>query len=137
MGCALGWPVLDAKGSTLKRSSDVDTALDRARDSVSQSTWEAKTMSLLTVPRAAIAGVLLSGSIAFAAAPAFATPTEGGSFEIVFPADTVCPGFALTVDGSGGKRVDHSFTDADGNVVRTLSTGTGSALTFSNGNNSV
>jgi hypothetical protein len=52
--------------------------------------------------------------------------------DLVFPSGVACD-FALAVDiGAGGPRVDHSFTDANGNPVRILSTGVGNQLTFTN-----
>ncbi len=52
-------------------------------------------------------------------------------FTVVFPAGNAC-GFDLQIDGSGGNQVQREFFDKDGNLVRTLSAGTGSALTFTN-----
>jgi hypothetical protein len=52
-------------------------------------------------------------------------------FTVVLPAGTACT-FDLQIDGFGGHRQFKAFTDKNGNVVRTLETGTGSALTFTN-----
>jgi len=52
-------------------------------------------------------------------------------FSVVFPAGTACA-FDVQVDGSGGNPVYREFHDKDGNLVRTLTAGTGSALTFTN-----
>lgn len=49
-----------------------------------------------------------------------------------FPAGLACNDFSLGIDTSGGNQQVKEFKDADGNVVRTLSTGTGSALKFTN-----
>jgi len=49
----------------------------------------------------------------------------------VFPAGTACD-FDLAVDIAGGHQVVHTFVDANGTTVRTLSTGVGSQLTFTN-----
>lgn len=51
-------------------------------------------------------------------------------FSIPFPAGTACD-FPLLVEGTGGNRIEHTITTGDG-TVRMLSTGTGSALTFTN-----
>ncbi|GAA2155535.1 hypothetical protein FHX52_4041 [Humibacillus xanthopallidus] len=52
-------------------------------------------------------------------------------FTVDFPVGTAC-NFPLRVDGTGGNRIDRTFTDEAGNLVRILSTGTGFALTFTN-----
>ncbi len=52
--------------------------------------------------------------------------------DIVFPPGVACD-FGLAVDlGGGGPRVEHTFTDVNGNPVRILSTGVGNQLTFTN-----
>jgi hypothetical protein len=51
--------------------------------------------------------------------------------DLVFPAGTACD-FDLAVDVAGGHQVVHTFLDANGNTVRTISTGVGSQLTFTN-----
>ena len=57
--------------------------------------------------------------------------TALADFTQVFPAGNACE-FDLQIDGSGGNQVQREFFDKDGNLVRTLSAGTGSALTFTN-----
>lgn len=52
-------------------------------------------------------------------------------FTVVFPAGTACT-FDLQIDGFGGNRQFKEFTDKNGNVVRSLDAGTGSALSFTN-----
>ena len=52
-------------------------------------------------------------------------------FTFVFPAGNACE-FDLQVDGSGGNQVQREFFDKNGNLVRTLSAGKGSALAFTN-----
>jgi hypothetical protein len=53
-------------------------------------------------------------------------------FSFVLPAGTACT-FDLQIDGSGaGNQVYREFTDKSGNVVRTLTAGTGFGLTFTN-----
>jgi len=52
-------------------------------------------------------------------------------FTVVFPAGLACT-FDLQVDGFGGHRTFKEFRDKNGNVVRSLEAGTGSALTFTN-----
>jgi hypothetical protein len=51
--------------------------------------------------------------------------------DLDFPAGTACD-FELAADVAGGHQVEHTFVDATGNTVRTLSTGVGSQLTFTN-----
>jgi len=48
-----------------------------------------------------------------------------------FPAGVACT-FALTVEGPGARKDVREFKDADGRTVRTLQTGRGSELTFTN-----
>src|SRR5262245_9704558 len=67
-----------------------------------------------------IATALVSGSPATAAGP---------DFTLVFPAGTAC-NFDLQIDGSGGNSHVKEFTDKNGNVVRSIQAGTGSALRF-------
>jgi hypothetical protein len=76
--------------------------------------------------KAAIAATALAmmGSIASAA------PAAASDFSVQFPAGTACA-FPLRVDGTGGHRIEHTFTNKDG-TGRVLTTGTGSALTFTN-----
>ena len=83
-------------------------------------------MSARKTRKAAIAAAALAllGSIASAGTAA------AGDFSITFPAGTACT-FPLRVDGTGGHSIEHTFTNKDG-TVRVLTTGTGSALTFTN-----
>jgi hypothetical protein len=70
--------------------------------------------------------------IGLMAGPATATDPL---FQLDFPQGVACAGFALHVDGygpAGAKQPYREFSDRDGNVVRTLTTGTGFTLTFSN-----
>lgn len=53
-------------------------------------------------------------------------------FSIVLPAGLACPAFDLGVEGTGDKRIMRSFTDRNGNPVRTLTAGKGFTLTFTN-----
>jgi hypothetical protein len=48
-----------------------------------------------------------------------------------FPAGEACD-FGLTVDIAGGIKPVRTFVDANGNTVRTLQTGVGNQLTFTN-----
>ncbi len=52
-------------------------------------------------------------------------------FVVDLPAGTAC-GFDLRIEGEGGNTITRTFEDQNGNVVRVLETGTGSALTFTN-----
>lgn len=73
----------------------------------------------------AVFGVLATGVAADAGEPP--------AFSIVFPAGLACPTFDLRIDGFGdGPKVFRTFSDRDGNIVRTLTAGTGFALVFIN-----
>ena len=65
-----------------------------------------------------------------AAALSFSAPVMA-DFTAVFPAVNACE-FDLQIDGSGGNQIQREFFDKNGNLVRTLSAGTGSALAFTN-----
>jgi hypothetical protein len=60
--------------------------------------------------------------------------TAGNQQDFVFelPAGSACLGFDLRIEGTGGNQVVKEFVDRNGNVVRALSAGTGSALSFTN-----
>lgn len=57
---------------------------------------------------------------------------EDPDFTVTFPAGLACAGFGLRVEGWGGNQQFREFTDRDDNLVRSISAGTGSALTFTN-----
>lgn len=59
---------------------------------------------------------------------------EDPDFTVTFPAGLACAGFDLRVEGWVGNQQFREFTDRDGNV-RSISAGTGSALTFTNMSN--
>jgi hypothetical protein len=84
--------------------------------------------SVLSVTSVAViltfAMVLGSGILAIAAEP----PDQ----VIDFPAGIACPDFALRVELRGGNQVVKEFTDQNGNLVRMLFAGKGSALSFTN-----
>src|SRR5262245_37705228 len=52
-------------------------------------------------------------------------------FTVDYPAGLACA-FELAIDGTGGDAHYREFVDRNGNLVRSLSAGTGSALTFTN-----
>jgi len=68
-------------------------------------------------------------TVVTAAVPAAAAQPD---FAFDLPAGVACPGFALHVEGSGDKRIERTFVDRNGNVVRLLAAGKGFALTFVN-----
>ena len=72
------------------------------------------------------------GALTVPASAAAAPPSPGPDIDDVLPAGVACADFDLGVTGGGGKRQFHTFMDRNGNVVRFLETGTGSALTFTN-----
>ena len=90
----------------------------------------AKTRSLLTV-------LAVVGALTVPASAAAAPPSPGPDIDDVFPAGIACADFDLRVTGGGGKRQLHTFVDKNGNVVRLLETGTGSALVHERGNRRV
>lgn len=57
---------------------------------------------------------------------------EDPDFSFDLPAGVACEGFDLRVEGWGSNQQYREFEDRDGNVVRSISAGTGSALTFTN-----
>lgn len=77
----------------------------------------------------------VSVAVATALAAALAVSVDAAAqdeHDLVFPPGVACD-FGLAVDvGAGGPRVDHTFTDANGNPLRMLSTGVGNQLTFTN-----
>jgi hypothetical protein len=79
-------------------------------------------LTRITAVAAGAAAILATFAPSVAAAPE--------DYDIYLPAGQGCE-FALGIDVSGGHRIVRDFTD-DGNVVRTLTTGKGSDLTFTN-----
>ena len=73
-----------------------------------------------------VAALLLAG--------AAAAPATAATHDTVIPAGVACAGFDLGIDFGApvGGSVGREFRDHDGNVVRTLTAGTGYALTFHN-----
>jgi hypothetical protein len=61
-----------------------------------------------------------------------ATAAEPPDAVVEFPAGVACQDFDLRVEIRGGNQVMKEFTDQNGNVVRTLAAGKGSALVFMN-----
>jgi hypothetical protein len=83
-------------------------------------------MNLTRTRRAGTAATLaLLGAVAGAGA------AGASDFTLEFPAGTACS-FPLRVDGTVGNTTTRTFKDKQGHVVRILTTGTGSALTFTN-----
>ena len=78
------------------------------------------------VNRLRIRNILVIAAVLGAASSAIAA-----DFTVDFPAGQACA-FSLRIEGSGGNQIMREFLDENGNVVRTLTTGTGSALTFTN-----
>jgi len=84
-----------------------------------------------SIARKVACATALTSAVALAGAG-----TAHADFSTVFPAGTACT-FDLGVTGVGGNRQTMTFTDKDGNLVRVLSAGTGSALTLTNGTKSL
>jgi hypothetical protein len=79
-------------------------------------------------PRVACAAVATAALLALAG-PA----TASDPFVIDLPAGLACADFDLRIEGFGdANRVDKEFTDQDGNILRTLSAGTGDTLRYTN-----
>jgi hypothetical protein len=76
---------------------------------------------------AAVAAGAAATLVTFAP-PVAAAPED---YDIYLDAGLGCE-FALGIDVSGGHRIIRDFTDDNGNKVRTLTTGKGSDLTFTN-----
>jgi hypothetical protein len=81
-----------------------------------------------TILPGALTAVVAASAVLLGAGSASA---EDFSFEL--PAGLACPDFALGVVGTGGNNHLRTFVDRSGHTVRTISAGTGSALTFTNG----
>lgn len=75
--------------------------------------------------------VATAALLAILATTAGTEAAVASDFTFEFPAGTACA-FPLLVEGTLGNTIDRTFTDEAGNPVRMLSTGTGSALTFTN-----
>jgi len=65
------------------------------------------------------------------AALGLANAAFAADFTLDFPAGSACT-FELRIDGTGGNQVYREFFDRNDNLVRSLTAGTGSALTFTN-----
>ena len=77
-----------------------------------------------------------AATLALVSAATIAIPSPAAAadpdFRIELAAGVACAGFALRIEGHGDKRIMKEFTDANGDVVRTLAAGKGFALTFVN-----
>src|SRR3954471_15237415 len=71
-------------------------------------------------------------SSALAVGPTASASAAEQDFSIVVPAGQACAGFDLGIHAVGSKRIMREFTDANGQVVRTLAAGKGYTLTFTN-----
>lgn len=73
------------------------------------------------------------GVIAGAMAAVFGSSEQAlaADFTLDFPAGLACS-FELRIDGTGGNQVYREFFDRNGDLVRSITAGTGSALTFTN-----
>ena len=70
---------------------------------------------------------MIAAVVGYSSSAAAATP----DFTLELPTGTAC-NFDLKIEGWGGNRHFREFTDANGNLVRSLDTGTGAALRFTN-----
>jgi len=78
------------------------------------------------VKRLGISKILTTVAILGVASSAIAA-----DFTQDLPAGQACA-FSLRIEGSGGNQIIREFLDKNGNLVRTLTSGTGFALTFTN-----
>jgi hypothetical protein len=74
----------------------------------------------------------VAAAVAWTAVFAIFADAAVAQHDLEFPAGVACADFGLAVDTAGGNQKLHEFMDANGNTVRTLSTGTGFQLTFTN-----
>ena len=74
------------------------------------------------------AGAAVAAGILSVAVPG---PASAAGFDVVIPAGTACD-FDLGLNVSGGSLITREFTDSDGNLVRVLTAGRGTDLTFTN-----
>lgn len=87
-------------------------------------------MPLSSRRRSTLAAALFTATLAVAALPLPALAEE--TFDLTFPAGWGCD-FALGINiAPAANRVTREFTDSSGNVVRTISAGRGSTLSFTN-----
>ena len=84
-------------------------------------------MTRTRLTKLACALALAIGGLIGPAAASAANPVV-----VDFPAGLACAGFDLRVQITGSSNVFRAFHDKDGNIVRTLLAGRGSALTFVN-----
>lgn len=61
-----------------------------------------------------------------------ASAADAPDFTVDLPAGLACDGFDLRIEGWGGNSHTKEFRDAAGHLVRSITAGTGSALTFTN-----
>jgi hypothetical protein len=77
---------------------------------------------------------MMAAAVTYGSTEAIAAPPEAvppADFAVDLPPGLACD-FPLRLEGSGGNRHLREFTDENGNVVRSLDAGTGSALRFTN-----
>jgi hypothetical protein len=89
-------------------------------------TVKARGMVLIGLRMARLIGAV---TLALVAVLGLGRPAIAATIEL--PAGVGCS-FALNIDIVGGTQVNKEFVDKNGNIVRTLSAGKGSALTFTN-----
>ncbi|MDC5698770.1 hypothetical protein OO014_16060 [Intrasporangium calvum] len=83
-------------------------------------------LSLRRIAAASGIAVFALGSSATAAG------ADAPDFVLTLPAGVACAGFDLGIEGTYGTWHWRDFTDRNGEVIRTIGAGTGSALTFRN-----
>jgi hypothetical protein len=83
-----------------------------------------------SIQRRVVVSVAAGAAISLMAATQTANAVDQ---TIIIPEDQACPGFALQIDVTNNpRRVVKQFTDANGNAVRTIESGKGNDLVFTN-----
>ncbi len=85
------------------------------------------------MPSSFVSRLALSGTLAMAGAFGLTAAAIAAPDAVIdLPAGLACAGFDLRIEITGGVQVNKEFMDKNGNVVRFLSAGKGSALSFTN-----
>jgi streptogramin lyase len=77
-------------------------------------------------------GVAVAAAALLGTAVATAAQAAPSAASQVYPAGEACAGFDLQVDSTGGSSRTREYTDTSGFLVKTVTTGTAPALTFTN-----
>jgi len=86
----------------------------------------------IRITAAVVAAAILGTATAQPALAAPPTPVPPPP-DLILPAGTGCPGFALNISWSGGNLHTKEFKDRNGELVRIISAGKGFDITYTNG----